>query len=159
MEGGAINKATGSPGYGSDGKPLPVINTPKSDWILSEYPKNQEVKMTWDHLKFGPQLAPLVEALGYKLEIHKGARPDNNYICNNLSFIAAHAASGNAIELAGGKIQLGPAGEDFVAPKIGFLHVPTVDAEFTTPKAATSRIFGLARFVLSFAALSLGLDK
>ena len=156
MEGGALNKATGSPGYGSDGKPLPEINKPKSEWILKDVPVGQEIKMTWEHLKWGPKLKPLAQELGFELKIHKEARPDNNYICNNLSLVAARAASGHALSLAGGKIVLKES-KRFEAPQVGFLHFPAIDSKVEEPKNATAQILGFSEMVLSFVQFSLGL--
>lgn len=167
MESGAINRTTQAPGFDSSGKRLPELNQPESEWILERSKSgspttndnpmttNDEIAMTWENQRLGPLFEKQIEQLGYPLRIPSQARTDNNYICNNLSFIGAHAAQGNEISLAGGLIRF--EAEEIKPPQIGFLHMPTIDTQFKTPESATSTIFGLAQFVMSFAARNMGI--
>lgn len=127
VEGGAFNIASRSPGYGPDGRPLPG-NTPRSEWVLPDDPVKNEIKMPWDSKALAKASDADARALGYDAVGQAGARRDNDYLCNNVSYVALHAAQHRPVTLAGGLIVLPPP-ELSKAPVTGFVHFPATDTK------------------------------
>jgi hypothetical protein len=120
VEAGALNEASKLSGFNPDGSADP-INSPVSAKILPDDP-DAEAAMTWNQRAVANKIQPMIEQLGFNLEIPASARIGNDYICNNVSFIAAKAASGVPIPLAGGELTLSVHAP--YAPKVGFFHYP-----------------------------------
>jgi pyrrolidone-carboxylate peptidase len=121
LEAGAVNDALSAPGFTSDGKEN-SFNTPQARRILPDEPLDSSIAMTWDAEKLGSMVSPLVSELGFSLSIPRQARPSNDYICNNVSYLVLQAAQGHQLTLAGGKLILRPKINS--NPKIGFFHYP-----------------------------------
>ncbi|HEX4924445.1 MAG TPA: hypothetical protein VFV50_10175 [Bdellovibrionales bacterium] len=148
IEAGALNRAVAKPGFAPDGVPLGELNMPAGEALLDDYPPGTELKLSWDRGKLGQALAPFMRGLDIELKTHDSARPSNGYICNNLSFVAAHAASGRPLRLAGGAIELAEMPE-LRGLQTGFLHLPQIDERFESAAEATPVIFELARAVMT----------
>lgn len=127
LEAGALNRATDATGFNSDGSPdsdnLPAAGSP----ILPTEPLI--MPMTWNNRELAEHIRQSIQQLGFDLEVPDAARASNDYICNNVSYIALSAAAGLPLNLAGGSLGLLPKIKSH--PKIGFFHFPhgaTVDA-------------------------------
>ena len=127
FEAGALNRASAFPGYDADGRPLGSINVPESAWVVADEPVDAELPMTWDPRGLAAAAEAETKALGYSAVGQKAARPDNNYLCNDISFVALHASRNRATSLAGGRILLGSP-ELPAPPAAGFLHFPAADS-------------------------------
>lgn len=119
FEGGALNSATPYYGYNFSGDPN-RHNTPTEREILPL--EADELSMTWNNKELKNQVEDLVQSMGYPLSAPSKARFSNDYICNNISYIALSAAQSKPLTLAGGKLKLHPKVDS--NPKIGFLHLP-----------------------------------
>jgi hypothetical protein len=128
VEGGALNRAVASPGFDSDGNSLGDANTPRSPWVLPDDPVDAEIPMTWNSRALAQASAADALAFGYEAVGQPKARPDNDYLCNNVSYVALHAARRRPVSLAGGRVVLAPP-EFARAPVTGFLHFPAVDLQ------------------------------
>ncbi|HXT00868.1 MAG TPA: hypothetical protein VN915_09360 [Elusimicrobiota bacterium] len=146
FEAGALNRASPFPGYDADGKPLGSINVPESKWVVADEPADAELPMTWDALALAEAAAPRASRLGYSAIGQARARPENNYLCNDVSFVALHASRNRPTSLAGGLVLLGSP-ELPRTPAVGFLHFPAVDAEHPDLAAYASGIDGWARIL------------
>lgn len=129
LEGGAINRATKITGYDAAGRPLDENNVPIRNGALV-LPDKQDVggkadtiAMTWDNKKLAEFAAPKLRDVGYKVEFQEAARPANDYICNNVSYVSLYAAKGDAVRLAGEQLILQIEG-GLRETKMGFLHLP-----------------------------------
>lgn len=154
FEAGAINSAMTYSGFSADGSAatnnLPVA-TPQGDPpILDPNQPGVEnpIAMTWDAKALAQITQPIAQRIptglfGQRFSVRgeTDARPTNEYICNNVSFVVLHAAKGTTVDLAGGRLRLGNASQqpaagsdiDFVAldgtvmsniKSIGFFHFP-----------------------------------
>jgi len=81
-----------------------------------------------------------VRELGYEVEGQTTARPENDYICNNVSFVLAHGSQNKSATLAGGTIVI-PNFNFIKEPKVGFFHFPNVDSKYPNINSAGSEIF------------------
>lgn len=135
LEGGAINNALLGSGYAGDGRELgeaniPVNATPYLDApILADKPSGDattadKVRMTWDNRMLGNLMADIVQPLDWLVTSVPDARADNDYICNNVSYIALNAAKGEQLKLGGEEIQV-KLDVPLLNAKIGFLHYPS----------------------------------
>lgn len=121
FEGGALNKASiGSGGYQSSGA-AHVNNAPQQAYVLPGGPDT--APMTWSNSLLHAKTKSLVSAIGHVVTFVPDARPSNNYICNNVSYVVLQAAAGAEIALAGGKIRWTPSITS--EPKVGFFHYPS----------------------------------
>jgi hypothetical protein len=126
FEAGALNRASSFPGYDADGRPLGAVNVPESPWVVADEPVDAELAMTWNSRALAAAAEAGTRLLGYSAAGQKAARPENNYLCNDISFAALHASRNRPTSLAGGRILLGSP-ELPAAPAVGFLHFPAAD--------------------------------
>ncbi len=145
VEAGALNTATALPGYRSSGN-SDHDNRPQSDWILEDTQPgaSKEIAMTWSQKAVAARIEPLIKELGWSLEVPTSARSNNDYICNNVSYIALQAATNRILSLAGGELVIRP--WILRPPKIGFMHLP--DGAAFTPReiAGWGRVISAAIF-------------
>ncbi|MBI3507665.1 MAG: hypothetical protein HY059_22755 [Proteobacteria bacterium] len=146
FEAGALNKADRLNGYDSAGRPMGRGNLPQSDWLLEDYPVGHALAMTWDPAAAAEASRGEIAALGYLAEAQTGPRFSNDYLCNNLSFLALHAAEGRAASLADGRIKLDAPAFD-ARPVVGFLHFPAVDDSHPDLARYGAGIHGWARVI------------
>ncbi|MFA6237517.1 MAG: hypothetical protein WC635_09345 [Bacteriovorax sp.] len=160
LESGAINTATSYAGFDSNGVPLDPTsvsagkeNKPLNDGevILKNYPVDHTLPLTWNTAKAGNAIETIVGSLGFSVNLPETARTDNNYICNNVSFVLAHAAHNKSTLLAGGKLILRSPGFR-KKPLVGFFHFPITDsiapdnAEFAPMILSWSSVLARALF-------------
>ena len=147
IEVGALNNATQSSGFDSFGNPL-SNNKPIMDQsvLLNDYEVNTILPLTWDTQKIADNISTMVADLGEDLFVQKSARFDNNYICNNVSFVLAHASQNKETSLAGGKLIL-PNPHFSIQPKVGFFHFPAVDQEYPDLKNYQDQIFAWTKII------------
>jgi hypothetical protein len=69
-----------------------------------------------------------VEALGYPAVGQADARRDNDYLCNDVAFVALHASANKPSSFAAGLVTL-PSPALPRTPAVGFLHFPAVDSK------------------------------
>lgn len=144
FEAGALNRASPYPGYDADGRPLGSINVPESPYIVADEPVDAELPMTWNARALASAAEPEAEALGYAAAGQASARPDNTYLCNDVSFVALHASLNRPTNLAGGRLLL--ASPELPAPPaVGFLHFPAVDAAHPDLSSYGRGILGWSR--------------
>jgi pyrrolidone-carboxylate peptidase len=141
MESAAINNAGQFPGYDEEGIPLNE-NQPvrKNESILSDYPFNASLPLTWLPREASNEIDSQISELGYKVELPEQARKENNYICNNVSFVLAHAGQNKVTSLAGGAIVL-PSPKFLFPPKVGFFHFPSTDVAHPKTMGYDTQIF------------------
>lgn len=133
FEGGAINNATYGAGYAGDGHDLGSQNRPvdagdEDAPILEGKPSGNpsvadKILMSWDNAVLAPLMAEMVKPLQWTVTSMSDARSNNDYICNNVSYIALYAAKGEAVKLAGETISI-QVPQPIVASKVGFMHYP-----------------------------------
>jgi hypothetical protein len=146
FEAGALNRASPFPGYDAQGRPLGTINVPESSWIVADEPDGAELPMTWDARALAAAAEPAAELLGYSAQGQVGARPENAYLCNDVSFVALHASRNRPTSLAGGRLLL--ASPELPAPPVvGFLHFPAVDAAHPDLASYGAGIMGWSRIL------------
>ncbi|MFI5360399.1 MAG: hypothetical protein ACHQ49_00395 [Elusimicrobiota bacterium] len=146
FEAGAINRASPYPGYDENGDPLGSINVPESKWILPDDPVDFTVPMAWNPEALAAASRSEIEALGYTAVGQPAARPENNYLCNDISYVALHASRNKSTSLAGGKVELNSPNLA-LAPVVGFMHFPPVDGSHPDPAAYGQGIFSWAKVV------------
>lgn len=153
FEAGALNRASPYPGYDADGRPLGSINTPESKWVLPDDAVDAALAMTWDPGELAAAAGPRTELLGYPSIGQRAARPDNNYLCNDVSYVALHASQNRATSLAGGRVSLDS--PDLPRePVVGFFHFPAADAAHPDPAAYRQGIFAWAKVLAQTIELS-----
>lgn len=133
LESGAINNATRYSGFDAAGKILDernpeTENQPVQDGVvvLSEYSQNTVLPLSWNTFLANQAIESKVKTLGYGIEQPVDARSENNYICNNVSFVLAHASQNNVSTLAGGALVI-PSPAFSNTPKVGFFHFPATE--------------------------------
>jgi hypothetical protein len=124
LEGGAINKASlNSASFASSGARESSISA-RSNYVLDPNTSGVQktVGLSWNNSNLGAAIKEATSEIGsFTVRTPSSARPSNDYICNNVSYVVQSAANGVEIELAGGEIRF--AGQSSKA-KIGFLHYP-----------------------------------
>jgi pyrrolidone-carboxylate peptidase len=125
FEGGAVNVAAPRPGFDSAGASV-QSNTPLSNYILKNdagVPAKNEIPMTWDGAKLAGATKNAVAAINsnYSVVAEPAARPSNDYICNNMSYVVLHALKGFPAKLAGESLEISTSVR---GAKAGFLHYP-----------------------------------
>ncbi len=142
LEAGALNYAYQSAGYSAQGVDLGSLNRPRTskEKVLKDYPLNKILPLTWNTLAAKNRIEELVRELGFEVEEQTTARPENDYICNNVSFVLAHGSQNKSTTLAGGTIVI-PNFNFKVVPKVGFFHFPNVDSKNPNINTAGSEIF------------------
>lgn len=153
FEGGAVNSAVSSSGFDSNGTALSggrSSNVPQSDWVLDNL-EEDTLRMTWQRNAFSSRVNSIARGLGYDTQYPRSARSENNYICNNISLIAAAAAEGYPTSLAGGEVYQEGLYSGNTA--VGFLHFPIVDTEISESRLSGERnkIAEWARLMLTVA--------
>lgn len=128
LEGGAINNATKLNGYSPSGDHLSEANRPVADGgpivsISSNTPIPNILPMTWDNRTLASAASAPLSGANYGVYAESEARSNNDYICNNVSYIALYAAQGHKFNLAGSTLDIEIAG-GLPNTKIGFLHLP-----------------------------------
>jgi hypothetical protein len=151
FETGAIDAARAMPGFAADGARvegnLPLARGPDhgrggaAPEVTTSGPAPTAIAMTWNAAAAHAATADAVRALGFEATVAPGARPANDYICNNVSYTALCAAAGSAslpLELAGGRVRL--ATPIASRPRVGFLHLPSGAGDDDASVAAWARI-------------------
>ncbi|MCX5792847.1 MAG: hypothetical protein NTY45_11640 [Elusimicrobia bacterium] len=145
FEGAAVNSASNGEGYKSNGEKN-YGNRPESNWLLEDYPAGKEIKTTWNGAALAAATAKTVSYLGYTVSGPAAQSPNNDYLCNNITFLALHATqyelptklAGN--RTAGYKISL-PAPRLPKKPIVGFFHFPDVPSRYPDLAGYGSGIF------------------
>ena len=121
VEAGATNQTSNGSGYYPDGSG-DFKNRPKSPRVLNDLPWKAALPMTWSQKELAQKISGLVQTQGYEIQVPSRARKTNDYICNNVSFVALAAAAGKTVSLAGGKLKI----ESKITshPRVGFFHFP-----------------------------------
>jgi len=133
LEAAAVNESNREPGFFSNGKP-DSLNTPLVPFVNPQVNSPPQISMNWDQTKIAANIQPLLEDLQVSLSTPSGPAASNDYICNDISFIALEALKNQPLHLADGGIELYP---NFVKPpKIGFFHYP-VNARFDSQELFT----------------------
>jgi hypothetical protein len=157
FEGTAVNRASSLSGYTAGGS-VNNVNSPKSSWILEDYPVDYELKSTWNGKALWAATRRQISRLGYSVYNHAGPTAGNDYLCNNITFLALHATQRNLpVRLAGSRedgyaINLRAPGLD-KKPQVGFFHYPAI-----SPKLARygNGVFGWAKVMATVISASLG---
>lgn len=121
IETGALNSATSYEGYYADGSRNPWAS-PQASFVLPDDEPGLALPLTWDGPRTGEAVRKYFEDMDTPLTVAAGPRLSNNYICNNVSYLAQRAAEGRRLELAGGLLVLEP--QVTSNPKVGFFHFP-----------------------------------
>lgn len=144
IEGAAQNRTMIYGGFFNDGK-MDTINTPKSE-NENVLPANdagvqQIIRMSWDNKELQRATSNLIDQLGYKVDAPSTPSDSSTYVCNNVAFVANHAALGVTLNLAGGQIVLKPNIKS--APQIGFFHYPI------TARNSAKEVYGWSKVLAS----------
>jgi hypothetical protein len=138
FEAGAVNSATDYEGFQSSGAPN-LDNIPKADAngdspVLprSDRGVEQTIAMTWNPKNLAALTSPLATAIlrdnkknVFDVRGEDAARPSNDYVCNNVSFVILNAMKGAVINLAGGLLRFGPSQEKPAqGSSIEFVEIP-----------------------------------
>ena len=121
IESAAVNRVQKSSGFQSDGNP-DLDDIPTGARIDSNASEGTILSMTWDQSKLAESIRPLLQAMNYDLSTPTGPAAHNQYVCNDVSYVALMAAGSQRISMAGGLITLAPAMKR--VPKVGFFHYP-----------------------------------
>lgn len=125
FEAGAVNHAAAHAGFQSDGE-MDALNLPRTPHVVDPKLKGVEpaIAMRWNSAAMAKAAQPFVARIGKKYEIYVAprARPENSYICNNISCAVLHGIKLGTLPLAGGLVQI----EDIRLTNTiaGFLHLP-----------------------------------
>jgi pyrrolidone-carboxylate peptidase len=142
----SLNQTMGYAGFDHSGV-YAENNSPKSAEIVSGGPSS--LTMSWHAVQRQNATEALIRRLGYAAATSNGARSDNTYICNNVSYAVLFAATGQKIALAGGKITLDGSDTD---AQIGFFHYPAA-AEKTShevdlwSRVLANNLLGMLRLI------------
>ena len=121
IEAGAMNQTRVDSGFYANGQADPY-NSPIKAPILPDFPSSHWLKMTWNQGLVASYVAAFIKDIGVVLMLPPSFRPENDYICNNISYIALHAGKSDSLNLAGGQLILNPHMAE--PPQIGFFHYP-----------------------------------
>jgi hypothetical protein len=124
FEGGAINHALPMGGYFYDGRYAGPLNTPIDSYVIPDHPRDQVMPMNWPARDLWSESRGWIESMGHSSQWLADARPSNDYICNNVSYVVLTALTQEPIRLAGGEIELPPFTEFDAATTVGFFHYP-----------------------------------
>ena len=125
FETGAVNEATLSSGFSSDGRRV-ANNLPagQDTRVLQNLPADQRMLMTWNAIDLAAATGSVVVSISRDVKytsVSAGIRTSNDYICNNVSYAVTAGLTGNDIKLAGGLISI--PGQN-TGTKVGFIHYP-----------------------------------
>lgn len=109
--------------------------------------------MNWESQKLALENREAIERLGYKSEAAPSARPENSYICNNLSFTVLYGTKNSVTELAGNLLPIRT--EGLTSTRVGFFHLPAVDYHHPKLESYAAGIFGWSQIVARTIKLSL----
>lgn len=144
FEGGVSNVALGMSGYDGLGKELGKLNVPwcndrpcASYETTSVLPENQTgvepvISFSWDNRRLAEVSGKYMDRV-FSGSVLTPQRPseNNTYLCNNVGYIAAHAAKGIPISLAGGSVVVSATLAQ--PPTAGFFHYPgSISSDSTT---------------------------
>ena len=160
FEGAAVNSADKLPGYNSHGT-VSGQNAPVSSWLLEDYPAGHVEKTTWDGSLLAYVTRNEITKLGYTVSGPAGQSPGNDYLCNNITYLALHATqhelptnlAGNRTD--GYKISL-PAPGLPQKPVVGFFHFPDVPMDHPDLSRYGDGVFGWAKVIAAAIQSSLG---
>ena len=130
LEAGALNVAMKLTGYSASGQELGAGNIPavNGERILPDkvgpHGVADSIAMSWDNTALAAAATSPLRSIGLKIEAERAARPSNEYICNNVSYVALYAARGDKLKLAGEELEMEIPG-GLPNAKIGFMHLPT----------------------------------
>ena len=138
FEAGAVNNATAYQGFQPNGAPnldnIPIADAQGDSPVLprKDTGVEQTIAMTWDSKKLATFTSPVATQIprGNKKNVFNvrgedAARPSNDYICNNVSFVILHGMKGAVINLAGGLLRFGPSSEKPAqGSNIEFIEIP-----------------------------------
>ncbi len=144
-ESGAINRAMSMSGYSSNGSMDPY-NIPVEPWVLDEYPLDYELPMSWDNQRLAKINDLSIQSLGYRVQAPFQARSENDYICNNLSYVLIHGTRNPTTKLVAGQIVVETEGLNHT--QVGFLHLPAVDLKHPQLDDYRQGIFEWAKIVM-----------
>jgi hypothetical protein len=123
FEAGALNFAKGSAGYDYDGI-LATHNMPTTSQILPTEHSSHELKLSWNPAKIMDDCRQLIADIPYPIEAATGARQENTYICNQVSYVAQYAAEAkNKFHLMARRVAFNPLES---RPITGFMHYPQI---------------------------------
>lgn len=143
FEAGAVNNAMAYGGFNSDGAQnpnnVPVENAAGESPVLpvNDPGVSKTIAMTWKPQELAALTAPVAENIpgalpgqSFAVRGEIAARPSNDYICNNVSFVILHAIKGTVVNLAGGKLRIGPpSAQPSPGENIEFIELATTTAE------------------------------
>ncbi|MEN9810266.1 MAG: Pyroglutamyl peptidase [Pseudomonadota bacterium] len=135
LEAGALNQTRRLSGFDAHGRVLGELNSPESAWVLPpELNLHEQLSMDWNPRVIASRLSARLQQVSratrrsgtseeWKFVAYDKADPENDYVCNNVSYsVLAALQSQSVIPLAGGKVRLRPR----FAGRVGaaFLHYP-----------------------------------
>ena len=124
FEGGAVNHATSSPGFNSDGS-INQTNRPIASYVLptSDQAPLGSILMTWNASALAKIASSYTQEIdqGYTIRGLAEPRMSNDYICNNVSYVTLQALTGKSILLAGSTLTIQLPAQSIPA---GFFHYP-----------------------------------
>jgi hypothetical protein len=162
FEGGAVNDALAMAGYSTTGEPLPDNVPVKPDYytpspilLPSEPGVRSPIPMKWNSVKLAALTQGIAATIPYQNEQrlfssvgYTHARPSNNYLCNNVSYVTLSAIAGVHIKLAGGQIDLGVFDElSRAVDTAGFYHIPNTYTDAAKTMLGWSKFFAKVMLV------------
>ncbi len=135
LEAGALIKAASMCGFNSEGMSIPT-NAPISDLnIVTAETKMQpqELGLPLKLRHLSAKTISLANELNYPIQVPTAARPENTYICNQVSAAIAMADqfaktnSENSLSFANGKICVKVDAQTWSLKNYGFLHLPKLN--------------------------------
>jgi len=129
-EGYARNQTKAVSGYLSSGASAEGSNLPVDSEIpvLPSLATGAELRMSWDSAMLKSSTEQIISDINpdFAAAAPSTWSSGNDYICNNISFVALAAREHKQISLAGGILNFSPEQSDLAqATKIGFLHFPS----------------------------------
>jgi pyrrolidone-carboxylate peptidase len=164
LESAALNKTSRLSGFDPQGKALGELNTPLSKWILPAALNLPDVlQMNWDPRQIARanahRLAQVSESSGrtetqerWRFVATREADPQNNYICNNVSYAVLAALQLESTPLAGGRLVMSPRFSK--KPAAAFMHFP-YEADVSSPE----EVWLWAHLVMSVASAALPVES
>ena len=147
IETAAINHAGPHTGFDPEGEPYPGEEIPRRDEILPTTDRSPSmIPMTWNvpHVEQGAhdgrEVFRLITGSTFQTRVIAPADRQNDYICNNISYVTLSGLRGNHLTLAGNALPLTPMAQ----PKVtaGFFHYPL------NPPIASDLVFGWSHVVM-----------